>query len=144
MLDTIISLVKDQSFEAIKNNADIPANKKSEVAEATASSIVDSLQNQISSGDISSITNLFGGGSKENSLTDTLQSTVVSTLGQKLGLSPTVASSIASAVIPAIMNAINNKSKDPNDSFNLESMAKSVLGDQGGSILGSLKGLFGK
>ena len=145
MLDGIIDLVKDQALGAITNNAGVPADKKEAAVETTTSAVVNGLKDQLTPDNLSNILGIFSGGSASNSnLTSGLQSSVVSALSEKVGLSPAVANSIASTVIPAIMGLIAKKHNDSNDSFSLESLVESVTGKQGGGILGTLGGLFGK
>ena len=145
MLDGIIDLVKDQALAAITNNAGVPADKKEAAVETTTSAVVNGLKDQLTPDNLSNILGIFSGGSASNSnLTSGLQSSVVSALSEKVGLSPAVANSIASTVIPAIMGLISKKHNDSNDSFSLESLVESVTGKQGGGILGTLGGLFGK
>lgn len=145
MLDGIIDLVKDQVLGAITNNADVPADKKDAAVETTTSAVVDGLKDQLTPDNLSNVLGMFSGSSANgNNLASGLQSSVVSALSEKVGLSPSIANSIASTVIPAIMGLIANKNDDPNDSFNLESLVKSVTGKKGGGILGTLGSLFGK
>lgn len=144
MLDSIIDLVKNEALSAITNNSGVPADKKDAAIETTTSSIVDGLKNQLTPDNLSNIISLVGGGSgSSDSLSGSLENSVVSALSQKVDLNANVAKSIASVVIPAIMGLIAKKNDDPNDSFNLESLAKSLTKDKGG-ILGALGGLFGK
>lgn len=148
MLDSIINLVQGEALSVITNNDNIPADKKEAAVEATTSGIIDGLQSQLSSSNISNMLDIFGGGGggggSSSSLTSSIQSSVVSALTQKVGLSPSVANSIASVVIPAVVGLISNKHNDSNDSFNLESLVESFTKNEGGGILGAIKGLFGK
>lgn len=144
MLDSIIDLVKSEALNVITKNDSVPADKKEAAVEATTSSIVNGLKDQLTPDNLSNIVNLVNGNSaSNNALSSSIQDSVVSVLSQKVGLSSGVAKSIASAVIPAILGLIAKKSNDPNDSFSLESLAKSLTKDKGG-ILGAIGGLFGK
>ncbi|MFV0418416.1 MAG: DUF937 domain-containing protein [Dysgonomonas sp.] len=145
MLDSIIDLVKGEALSAITNNDNVPADKRDAAVEATTSGIVDGLKSQFSSGNLSNILDIFGGsGGNTASLTSSIENSVVSALSQKVGLSPSVASSIASVVIPAVVGLISKKHNDSNDSFSLDSVVESFTKNQGGGILGAIKGLFGK
>ncbi len=146
MLDNIISLVKDQVLNVVSQNADIPADKKNSAVETTTSTIVDGLKDQLSSGGISSITNLFGGTDGGGSILSTLGNLVESALVDKVGLSKDIASSIASTAVPAVVNFISSKSQDANDSFNVESLLGALGGDgkKESGLLSKLGSLFGK
>lgn len=144
MLDSIINLVKNEAFKAVTNNNSVPEEKKDAAVEATTSGIVDGLKDQLTPNNLSNLMNIFGGGStSSNSLASSVESSVVSSLIQKVGLSPGVANTIASTVIPAVMGMISKKHNDPNDSFSIESLAKSLTNNKGG-VLGAIGGLFGK
>lgn len=148
MLDNIIGLVKDQVLNSVTGgNIDIPADKKDQIVDTTASSFMDGLKSNISMDNLSSLTSLFGSkdSTSTNSITSGIQSTVVASLCEKVGLSKELANTIASTAIPAIMGMFQSKANDPNDSsFSIESLIKSFSGGKGGGILGALTGLFGK
>lgn len=149
MLDTIIDLVKSQFSDTVKNNPEVPSDKKDEVVNTATSSLMDGLKSSFTLDNLSSLTSLFGssnGLSSNNSLISTLQNTVVSSLAEKVGINKNIANSIASVAIPAILSKFQNKVDDPNESdFNIESLIKSFSGDSnGGGILGTIGSLFGK
>ncbi|NDV79455.1 DUF937 domain-containing protein [Dysgonomonas sp. 511] len=145
MLDKILDLVKDQAAEAITNNSKVPAEKRQAAVETTTSTIVDSLKDQITPGNISNVLAMFGGNaSSSNALSGTIQNSVVSALTGKVGLNKAVATTIATTVVPALFSLITKKNDDPKDSFDLGSILGSLTGgDNGGGILGTLGKLFG-
>ncbi|MDR2954854.1 MAG: DUF937 domain-containing protein [Prevotella sp.] len=149
MLDNILNIVKEQASNIIAGNSNVPEEKKQAVVDTTAHIVVNELQNQLSSGNISQLTSLLGGDSTGgSSIVNSIENSVSSALTSKVGLNSSVATSIASAIIPAVMNLLNKKSNDPNDSFNIESLIQSFTGSAGssnsGGILGKLGSLFGK
>ncbi len=150
MLDNILNIVKEQASNLISGDKNIPENKKQVAVDTTAQTVVNELKNQLSSGNISQITNLFGGGSSTggNSVINSIQSAVSSALTSKAGLNSSTSTSIASTIVPAVMSLLNKKSNDSNDSFSIESLVQSFTGDAGssnsGGILGKLGHLFGK
>lgn len=150
MLNEIIDLVKEQ-VEGVVAKANVPSDKQSAAVEATTTSIVDGLKNNLSLDNISSITSLFGGdgdasGLANNSVVTSIQSSVVSALKDKVGLSPAIASSISTTVIPAILGLLSKKSNDPGDSFDFSSLLGAFSGGSTskGGILNSIMKLFGK
>lgn len=152
MLDNILNLVKQEVLGTVTNNPEIPADKKDDVVQTTTSTIMNSLKDQMTHGNLSSITSLFGGSGVNNStppathpLVNTLQSSVASALNQKVGLNMNVATSIAAAVIPTIIGLFSKKVNDSNEpGFNVQSLIESFTGSNSNSITSMLGKLFGK
>ena len=146
MLDQFIKLVKDNAGEAIVNNPAVP-NEKNELAiNTTANSIFDSLKNQIGSGNLGSIMDMFtgGGDASSSSLINGVSSGVIGDLMAKVGLDKAAASNIVNQLVPLVMNKLKNKTNDPSDSsINLDGIMNALGGKGGNDILGSIKGIFG-
>lgn len=138
MFDKIMGLVKDQVTNSIGSIPGIPADKKAQTIETTASSLMDGLKQHAVGGGLQSL--LGGGGAPSG-----LSSGVVSALTQKVGLSPAIAQSVVAAVIPAVMSLFKKKIADPKEpGFNLESLVGGLTGGSGGGLMGAIGGLFGK
>jgi hypothetical protein len=146
MLDQLIKLVKDNAGEAIVNNPAVP-NEKNELAiNTTANSIFDSLKNQIGSGNLGSIMDMFtgGGDASSSSLINGVSSGVIGDLMAKVGLDKAAASNVVNQLVPLVMNKLKNKTNDPSDSsINLDGIMNALGGKGGNDILGSIKGIFG-
>lgn len=145
MLDSIISLVKNYTQEAIANNASVPDEKKGAAVEAATTAIAQGFEQHLTPSNLSSVTDLFSGNSGGgNAIATSLQSMVSNALTSKVGLSSGIASGIAGSLIPVIVNALSKKVNDPNEKgFNIESMIGAVSGKSGSGILGSIGKLFG-
>jgi len=149
MLDKILDLVKDQAANVITNNSQVPEEKKNAAVETTTNAIADGLKDQLTSGNISNIMSLFGGGADSgNALSGSLQNSVVSALADKVGLNRGVATTIAATVVPALISLVAKKHNDSNDSFDLGSILGSFTGGSdgkksGGGLMDMLGGLFG-
>ena len=146
MLDQLINLVKENAGDAIINNAAIPNEKNDMAIDTAASSIFDNLQNQVGSGGLDSLMDMFkgGGDASSNSLVNKLTSGVGGDLMAKLGIDQATASSIVTQLVPVVMNKLKNKTNDPNDSsIDLDGIIGSLTGKGGGDLLGKAKGLFG-
>jgi hypothetical protein len=154
MLEKIMDLVKGQVMDSVGGMPGIPEDKKGEVVETTAHSMMDGLKKYATSGGISKITSMLGmggsGAGAGSGMASTLESTVVSALTSKVNLSPAVAQKIAATVIPAVMSLMKKKVDDDNEpGFNLESIVggltgKSAAGGSGGGIMNMLGGILGK
>jgi hypothetical protein len=146
MLDQLIKLVKDNAGEAIVSNPAVP-NEKNELAiNTTANSIFDSLKNQIGSGNLGSIMDMFtgGGDASSSSLINGVSSGVIGDLMAKVGLDKAAASNVVNQLVPLVMNKLKSKTNDPSDSsIDLDGIINSLGGKGGNDILGSIKGIFG-
>ncbi len=143
MFDNLLNLVKEHAGEAIINNPAIPNEKNEEAIKSTTTSIVDTLKGQLTSGNMSALTDMFKGGNVITSpVASSVQSNVVTDLMKKFGIDNAQASGIAASLIPKVMESFTKKTNYPNDSsFDMSSIITSLGGNAGG-IGGMLKGLF--
>jgi uncharacterized protein YidB (DUF937 family) len=144
MFDNLLSLVKEHAGDAIVNNPAIPNEKNDEAISTTTNSIVDTLKSQVTSGKLSSITDLFKGGDvNASSVSSSVQNNVVSDLMKKFGVDNAQATSIAQKIIPTVMEKFVKKTNDPNDkSFDLNSVMSSLSGADAGGMLGKITSFF--
>lgn len=145
MFDNLLNLVKEHAGDAIVNNPAIPNEKNDEAIHSTTTSIVDTLKAQMSSGNLSALTDMFKGGNVNASpVASSVQNNVVADLMKKFGIDNAQASGIASSLIPKVMESFTKKTNDPNDSsFDMTSIMSSLGGGgAAGGIGGMLKGLF--
>jgi len=165
MLENLLNLVKENAGSAIINNPEI-SNEHNDAAIATASSsIVDGLKNAVSNGNIDDIMNLFKGDNiQDNTVAQGIQGNFISELMNKFGLNEQSANGIAGGLLPSVIQQFVHKTNDPNDSsFDISNIIQNIGGgnldiqsiisnftgsdsnsSNGGGILDSLKGLFGK
>jgi hypothetical protein len=145
MFDNLLNLVKEHAGDAIVNNPAIPNEKNDEAISSTTNSIIDTLKGQLTSGNLTAITDMFKGGNvNASSVASSVQSNVATDLMKKFGIDNAQASNIASSLIPKVMESFTKKTNDPNDSsFDLSSIMSSLGGGSAaGGIGGMLKGLF--
>ena len=144
MFDNLLNLVKEHAGDAIINNPAIPNEKNDEAIHTTTTSIVDTLKNQLGSGNLSSIMDMFNGSNVLGAVGSTVQSNAVSDLMKKFGIDSAQANGIAGKIIPAVMEKFVKKTNDPNDnSFDLSDIINSLGGNStSGGVGGMLKGLF--
>lgn len=144
MFDNLLNLVKEHAGDAIINNPAIPNEKNNDAIHTTTTSIVDTLKAQVTSGNLSSITDLLKNGNiNSSSIGNVLQSNVVSDLMKKFGVDNTQATNIASSLLPKVMEQFASKTNDPNDSsFDLKGIMSSLGGGNASGILGKITGFF--
>jgi hypothetical protein len=144
MFDNLLKLVKEHAGDAIINNPAIPNEKNDAAVETTATSIVDTLKAQVSSGNVDSLTNLLKGKSTASPLTNSIQIKVVDNLMKKFGIDNARATQIASTLVPKVMDNFVKKTNDPNDkSFELSDVMSS-LGINASGIMDKIGGFFKK
>jgi hypothetical protein len=67
MLEILSQFVKENARDAIVNNPDIPNQRNEEAVSAASGSIRDALKQQVSSGNVSELVNMFKGGGDTSS-----------------------------------------------------------------------------
>ena len=146
MFDNLLNIVKEHAGEAIINNPAIPNEKNNDAIASTTNSIVDVLKNQLTSGNLSSVTDLFKGGASNinaSSINSVVNSKVATDLMTKFGIDSTQANGIAQKIIPVVMEKFVTKTNDPNDkSFDLNDIVSSLGGGNVGGMLGKITNLF--
>lgn len=144
MLDKVKNIVREYSGDAIINNPSIPNDKNEEAIDTTASSIVNQIKGEATSGNMNSIMDMFKGDNdpESNPGTSKITNGVAGDLAKKLGIDSAAAMGVASKIVPTILNKIRSKSNDPSDKdFDI----KDILGSAGqGNVMDSVKGIFGK
>jgi hypothetical protein len=144
MFENLLNLVKENAGDAIINNPAIPNEKNNEAINTTTNSIVETLKSQVTSGNISAITDMFKGGNVNVSgINSSVQNNVATDLMKKFGIDNAQASNIASTLLPKVMEQFVSKTNDPNDkSFDLTSIMSSLGGGDAAGILGKLSSFF--
>ena len=144
MLENLEKLIREQAGAAIINNSEVPDEKNEAAIQAASSSIVDTLKERISSGDLSSLTGLLkSDGSESDGVVQNIISTFTGKL-QGLGINAGSAKGIAASLIPVVIAQFTRKVGDPNDkSFNLQDIVSSLSGPDGKFQLSDLTGLLG-
>ncbi len=172
MLEQLMSLIQDNSQQAIVKNPAIPNEQNQDAMQAIMGAVTSGLQGQAQSGagGLGALTSLLGGQTglnastlMSNPIVANIAQQAITSLMQKFGLDKTAAAGIVSQILPNVMNSLITKTNDPNDnSFNLNDITgafadgqfdmndvkniagKFMSGNGGGSgVGGMLGGLFG-
>lgn len=143
MLESLNELVKEHAQDAIINNSAIPNEQNEAAVQAASGSIFDTLKQQLSSGNISSLVDAFkGGNAGGNSLTEQATTTFTDKLAG-MGIDAESAKGVAASIIPSIISKFVNKTNDPNDSsFNIQDILSKISGPDGKFQLSDLTNLF--
>lgn len=144
MFDELLKLVGGEAGEQIINNPQIPNEQNDASIETTASSIMDSLKGQISSGNGADVLSLLGGQTsvQGSPLVGGLTANVTNSLMDKLGVSSPVAKQIAASLVPVVISRLVNRTNDPNDNgFDINSIFGSLTGGKSDQF--NLGGLLG-
>lgn len=158
MFDQLIQFAKEQLGDQFKIDNQLDDNQQSEVFSTAQSSIMDTVKNQIGSGNIGGLMNLFNGqddaNPQSNPIAGQAQQNVVASLMDKLGLDEGKAGAIAQQIIPAVMQRFSSPetgtAENPMDlvkKIGLDSdsgiadMIGKFTGDEG-NVMDKLKNLF--
>ena len=146
MLSSILGGLKDQIPSGLLEQVGLDSSKSEEVAEIAGNTAKEVMGNQLLSGGLDTVMNLFSkkdNTSSANSLQNTMVSSFVANLvSSNLGLDKDKANTIASTVVPLVMSYITNKNEETDESDS-SSILDMFGGDKGGDALGAAKGLLG-
>lgn len=137
MLDIIKSLAQNALAEKFGNIAGDTAAQ----SEAGANGLMDVIQNQLGSGDLSALTGLLSGQGNGGNILSELQNKLGGALEQN-GISAAEAKEQAAQAAPDLLNTLKDKflSQDEADSgFDIGQIA-GLLGGGGGGLLGKAAG----
>jgi hypothetical protein len=143
MLDNLNQLVKENVQEAIVNNSAVPNEQNEAAISAASGSIIDTIKQHLSSGNLSNLVDAFKGGNAEGS---SVAQDATASFTDKLagmGINMDTAKGIAASVIPVIVGKFVNKTNDPNDSsFNIQDVISKVSGPDGKFDLSDVTRIF--
>ncbi|HSB92115.1 MAG TPA: hypothetical protein VLC28_03320 [Flavitalea sp.] len=147
MLENLINLVRENAGDAIINNPAIPNERNEEAVQDTSHSVVNSLKNAISGGNIKDVMKIFSGHTDpSNPVVQDATNNLSQNLSGKYGISGGQASGIAGSLIPMILSQLAGKTSDPsNNSFNIQDIFNQLTGGKTsgvnmGGILDKFKG----
>jgi uncharacterized protein YidB (DUF937 family) len=150
MLENLINLIEQHAGTAVINNPAVPNEQNNAVISEAGNSIVGTLKNMVSQGNMQDVMNLFhnSGNVSSNPATQNITGNFVQSLMDKFGLNQSAASGVASNLIPNVLQSLVHKTNDPNDnSFNLQGIISQLTSGQGagigGGVLDKIKGMFG-
>jgi uncharacterized protein YidB (DUF937 family) len=131
MLEDLFNLVKQQAGDAIINNPAIPDQHNEAAVQEAGNSVVESLKNAVSGGQLNEVLGMFANGQANASAPVVQQATgnFMEKLQSKFGLNSSQASGIAQSLIPDVMNQLAQKTANPNDhSFNVQQIFNQLSG----------------
>ena len=145
MLENLFNLVKQQAGDAIINNPAIPNQHNEAVVQEAGNSVVDSLKNALSGGQINEVLGMFANGQANASAPVVQQATgnFMERLQSKFGLNSSQAAGIAQSLIPNVMNQLAQKTANPNDnSFDVQQLFNQLSGGKTAGM--NIQGLMNK
>jgi hypothetical protein len=148
MLENLFDLVKQQAGDAIINNPAIPNQHNEEAVQEAGNSVVDTLHNAISGGQLTDVLNMFSNGQANASHPVVQQATgnFMERLQNKFGLNNSQAAGIAQGLIPQVMSQLAQKTANPNDnSFDVQQIFNQLSGGKtaGMNVQGMMNKLKG-
>jgi len=144
MLENLNQLVRENVQDSVVNNTEIPNEKNEEVIQAASGSIFDTLKDQISSGNVGALAEIFNSGNAADSPVAQQAAGNFTNKLAGLGINAETAKKLASTIIPVIIGKFTQKTADPNDnSFNIKDVLGSLAGGSDGKFdLNDVLGMF--
>lgn len=137
MLEQLMSLIQDNSQEAIVNNPAIPNQNNNDAMQAVFQSVVGGLQNEAQGGNLSGLMGLLagqggqGGSLMNNPIVAGIAQNAIGSLMEKFGLSNSAAGNIIAQVLPGVLSSMIAKTSNPSDSsMDFGGIMGSLLGGQ--------------
>ncbi|RYD70086.1 MAG: hypothetical protein EOP55_22880 [Sphingobacteriales bacterium] len=135
MLENLNELVRENVQDSVVNNSEIPNEQNEQVIQAASGSIFDTLKDQISSGNVSGLAEIFNSGNAEGSAVTQQAAGSFTDKLAGLGINAETAKKLAATVIPVIIGKLTQKTADPNDnSFNIKDVLGSLAGGSDGKF----------
>lgn len=122
MLEQLMSLIQDNSQDAIVNNPAIPNQNNNAAMQTVFQSVVGGLQNEAQGGNLSGLMGLLsgqggqGGSLMNNPIVAGIAQNAIGSLMEKFGLSNSAAGNIIAQVLPGVLSSMISKTSNPNDS----------------------------
>lgn len=135
MLENLSQLVRENVQDTVVNNSEVPNEQNEEVIQAASGSIFDSLKDQLASGNVGGLAEIFNSGNAENSpVTQQAAGNFTDKLAG-LGINAETAKKLAATIIPVIIGKLTQKTADPADSsFNIKDVLGSLAGGSDGKF----------
>lgn len=135
MLENLNELVRENVQDSVVNNSEIPNEQNEQVIQAASGSIFDTLKDQISSGNVGGLAEIFNSGNAEGSAVTQQAAGSFTDKLAGLGINAETAKKLAATVIPVIIGKLTQKTADPNDSsFNIKDVLGSLAGGSDGKF----------
>lgn len=132
-----MSLIQDNSQDAIVNNPAIPNQNNNAAMQTVFQSVVGGLQNEAQGGNLSGLMGLLsgqagqGGSLMNNPIVAGIAQNAIGSLMEKFGLSNSAAGNIIAQVLPGVLSSMISKTSNPNDSsMDFGGIMGSLLGGQ--------------
>lgn len=143
MLENLFSLVKEQGFDSVINNPEVPNEQNDAVLASATDSVAGGLQSALAGGGLQNVLSLFGNrdnsGGMGSMMNNPIVQSIIGNFTNKLtndhGINSNQAGGIAANLIPGVISNLISKTNNPNDSsFDMNSIIGSLTG--GGNTAG--------
>ena len=135
MFEQLTQLVQQYSGTSVVNNAAVPNEQNEAVIQAASGSIFDTLKDQLSSGNVGGLAEIFNTGNTEGSAVTAQAAGNFTDKLAGLGINAETAKGLAASIIPVILGKLTQKTADPNDnSFNIQDVLGKLAGGSDGKF----------
>lgn len=136
MIENIIGMVKDNLGGDLMSKFGMSSEQADKTITTGSESFLETLKNKASSGDLSSITSMFGGGndnvSSMNAVGADAGGNIISNLVSKVGLPQGVAEKVTEFILPKLTEIFSSKLQGGSGGFDLSSIT-SMFGNSNSS-----------
>ena len=144
MLEALTNLIRENAGDTIINNPAIPNERNEEAVQDAGNSVVSSLQNALSGGNVKDVMKIFSGRTEStNPVVQDATSNLTQRLSGNYGVDRTQASGIAGSLIPTILSQLAGKTADPsNSTFNIQDIFNKLTGGKTSGV--NIESIFNK
>ena len=147
MLESLVSLIREQAGESVINNPAVPNEQNGAVLQETSASIITGLQQMLAGGQAKEVISMFSnpdGVNESHPAVQQISGGLLESLTSKLGLNKEAAGGIVASLLPIVLTQFASRTASPaNNGFSLPDVFSQLSGGQTAGIdIGGLVGKF--
>ncbi len=138
MLEQLMSLIQENSQEAVVKNPEVPNQHNEDLMQTLMSSIMGGMQQEAQNGNVNGLMGLLSGKSVDTGQSSSLMSNpivagiagkAIQSIMEKFGISNSAASGIVASVLPGVISSLINKTRNSQDgSIDFNSILGNLMG----------------
>src|SRR5688572_14025760 len=116
MISDLINMAKTELMDKVSQNTPLDSQQAAESIEIGGNSIFDSLKQEVLSGNMSGVMQVFSGGlnpetAMSNPIVSSIAKNFIGSLISRLGLSEQMSATVVNFVLPYLLSFLGNKAK---------------------------------
>jgi hypothetical protein len=143
MISELIKLAKSELMDKVSQNTPLDSQQASETIEIGGNSIFDGLKQEVMSGNVSGVMDLFSGkldmaNIMNNTIVNSIARTFILRITSQLGLPEQTATTVVNFVLPHLISFFGNKTQQ-----NPQAIVSMVGGSVGSEAVNDIKDMLG-